>query len=206
MLTTDAFASGLLKNAAQAATAIRTSHVALKVELSEALNKIDGDAEQLKQVLINLVQNARQALADKPGEIFIETLRPERFGEFRGADFVEIHVTDDGPGIPVDQQLHIFVPFFTTKQKGTGLGLAICQRIVKNHGGSIGVQSKVGEGTTFVIRLPGLPTEVLPAETPLPEGTPLPGTVQPPLPKALLELGESSERPSRKDKKKRRAG
>jgi signal transduction histidine kinase len=181
------------------------SHITLKVELGEALNKIDGDAEQLKQVLINLVQNARQALGDKPGEISIETLRPERFGEFRGSDFVEIHVADDGPGIPIDQQLHIFVPFFTTKQKGTGLGLAICQRIVKNHGGSIIVQSKVGEGTTFVIRLPSLPTEALPAETPQPEGTPLPGTVQAPLPK-LEAANETQERPARKDKKKRRAG
>ena len=63
-------------------------------------------------------------------------MRPERFSDFRGSDdVVEIHVTDNGPGIPPDQQLHIFVPFFTTKQKGTGLGLAICQRIVKNHGG-----------------------------------------------------------------------
>ena len=53
-----------------------------------------------------------------------------------GDEFVEVHVADTGPGIPPDQQPHIFVPFFTTKQKGTGLGLAICQRIVKNHGGT----------------------------------------------------------------------
>lgn len=179
-------------------------HIILKVELGEALHKIDGDAEQLKQVLINLVQNAGQALGDKPGEISIRTLRPERFGEFRGADFVEIDVTDNGPGIPTDQQLHIFVPFFTTKQKGTGLGLAICQRIVKNHGGSIAVTSKVGEGTTFVVRLPALPTEQPPAETPQPDGTPLPGTVSAPPPKE--DAPEPGERRSRKDKKKRKAG
>ena len=177
------------------------AHISLKVELGDALHKIDGDAEQLKQVLINLVQNARQALGDKAGEILIRTLKPERFGEFRGAEFVEIDVTDNGPGIPTDQQLHIFVPFFTTKQKGTGLGLAICQRIVKNHGGSIAVQSKVGEGTTFVVRLPALPTEAPPAETPQPDGTPLPGALVSPLAKE----DPAGNRQSRKDKKKRTA-
>jgi len=174
------------------------ANISLTVELGDALNKIDGDAEQLKQVLINLVQNARQALGDKKGEIVIRTLKPERFGELRGAEFVEIDVSDNGPGIPNDQQLHIFVPFFTTKSKGTGLGLAICQRIVKNHGGSIAVQSKVGEGTTFVVRLPTLPTEAPMAETPLPDGTPLPGSINPPV------LKDEPSRQSRKDKKKRK--
>ncbi|MBS1152096.1 MAG: zraS4, partial [Myxococcaceae bacterium] len=178
-------------------------HISLSTELGEALHRIDGDAEQLKQVLINLVQNARQALGDKAGAILIRTLKPERFGEFRGTDFVEIDVTDNGPGIPTDQQPNIFVPFFTTKSKGTGLGLAICQRIVKNHGGSIAVQSKVGEGTTFVVRLPALPIEPLPAETPLPEGTPLPGTLVPPLTKE--DPIDPNDRRSRKDKKKRKA-
>ncbi len=179
-------------------------NIVVKVELAEALHKIDGDAEQLKQVLINLVQNAGQAIGDKPGEITIRTLKPERFGEFRGAEFVEIDVTDNGPGIPTDQQLHIFVPFFTTKQKGTGLGLAICQRIVKNHGGTIAVQSKVGEGTTFVLRLPSLPAEGPAAETPVPDGTPLPGALVPP----VVQNEPEPEKLSRKEKetKKRKAG
>ncbi|NRD68478.1 GAF domain-containing protein, partial [Corallococcus exiguus] len=133
----------------------------LAVELDLRLPRSEGDAEQLKQVLINLVQNAVQALGPQPGRITVRTEKPERFGDLRsaGGEFVEVRVSDDGPGIPADQQTHIFVPFFTTKQKGTGLGLAICQRIVKNHGGSISVQSKMGEGTTFIIRLPALPSE-----------------------------------------------
>lgn len=181
--------------------------IELKMELSDAVHRVDADAEQLKQVLINLVQNAIQAIGEeKRGSIVVRTVRPERFSDFRHQDFVEIHVTDDGPGIPADQQLNIFVPFFTTKQKGTGLGLAICQRIVKNHGGNITVQSRVNEGTSFVIRLPALAESQPPVvETPAPEGTPYPGTLQPPaLPEPQPKDSLPSE-PKKKKEKKRRA-
>ena len=153
------------------------ANIALAVELDLQLPNADADAEQLKQVLINLVQNAVQALNSREGRITVRTEKPERFGEFRagGGEFVEVQVSDTGPGIPPDQQQHIFVPFYTTKQKGTGLGLAICQRIVKNHGGSISVQSKVNEGTTFIIRLPALPPEQTPEGLPA-DGTPSPAT------------------------------
>ncbi len=149
--------------------------VKLEVQLHESLGRVDADAEQLKQVLINLVQNAVQALDEKGGHLTVRTDRQDRFSEFRGSasETIEVHVIDDGPGIPGDQQLNIFVPFFTTKQKGTGLGLAICQRIVKNHGGSVTVQSRIGEGAHFTIRLPGIPVE-LPAHTPPIDGTPFP--------------------------------
>ena len=174
-------------------------NVTLKEELSGVLPRVDADAEQLKQVLINLVQNAIQAIGDKPGELVIRTSKPERFGDFRAAEQVELQVTDNGPGIPVDQQLNIFVPFFTTKQKGTGLGLAICQRIVKNHGGTITVQSKVGEGSTFIIRLPSLPDEHPAAETPPIEGTPMPTVPAP-------TVVQKETKPSRRDRKKQKAG
>jgi signal transduction histidine kinase len=165
--------------------------IELKVELEEVLPRVDGDSEQLRQVLINLVQNAMHATEETGGLITVRTVRPDRFSEFRtqqGSESVEVHVSDTGPGIPQEQQPHIFVPFYTTKQKGTGLGLAICQRIVKNHGGTLGVQSKVGEGTTFIIRLPSLPGEQPPVtdsstEAPLPDGTPFPST-RPALPAA----------------------
>lgn len=140
------------------------ANLQLKVELAESLNKVDGDAEQLKQVLINLVQNAIQAMKDQPGSLTVRTVKPERFGDFRANDIIEVQVSDTGPGIAPEHLRSIFVPFFTTKEKGTGLGLAICQRIVKNHGGAISVQSRVGEGTTFFIRLPALPAET-PATT-----------------------------------------
>lgn len=187
--------------------------IAIKVELAEALSKVDADAEQLKQVLINLVQNAVQAFGDKSGTITIRTQRLERFSEFRGSsnETLEVQVIDDGPGIPSDQQLNIFVPFFTTKQKGTGLGLAICQRIVKNHGGVVAVQSKVGEGSTFVVRLPALPSDTSAlVSTPSPDGTPFPDTLSlgPPATSITQELVPPSpeKKPRRHDKKKRRAG
>ncbi len=173
-------------------------NVTIKEELADGLPKVDADAEQLKQVLINLVQNAVQALGEQQGEISIRTSRPERFGDLRTPDLIELQVTDNGPGIPNDQQLNIFVPFFTTKQKGTGLGLAICQRIVKNHGGTITVQSRVGEGSTFTIRLPSLAEDQPPTETPPLEGTPMPAL---PPPKVV----QKETRQSRRDKKKQKA-
>ena len=151
----------------------------LSVDLAAALPPVEGEPEQLKQVLINLVQNGIQALGSRGGIIRVRTRGPEPLPDLRGgAEFVELEVTDDGPGIPTEQQPHIFVPFYTTKQKGTGLGLAICQRIVKNHGGSISVQSRVGEGTTFVVRLPALGPTTGPRVVEIPrDGTPAPGEV-----------------------------
>jgi signal transduction histidine kinase len=186
--------------------------IELKLELREGLGKVEADAEQLKQVLINLVQNALEAIGPSHGEISIRTSRPERFSDFRVAETVEVQVTDTGPGIPTDQQLHIFVPFFTTKQKGTGLGLAICQRIVKNHGGSISVQSRVGEGSTFVIRLPTLMDEAPEPVVPV-DGTPTPVSASITGPYPVVEEkppsagvgGAEGERKSRREKKKRRA-
>jgi two-component system, NtrC family, sensor histidine kinase HydH len=170
--------------------------ISLNVELAPALQKVEADAEQLKQVLINLVQNGFQAIGQAPGRIEVKTVRPDRFSEFRSStEYVEVHVTDNGPGIPADQQTNIFVPFYTTKQKGTGLGLAICQRIVKNHGGTVAVQSKVGEGSTFVIRLPAIPEA--PAEVSS-DGTPSPET-------ALAQRpAEGTSKKSRR--RRRRAG
>ncbi len=173
------------------------SHVTIKEDFAEGLPRVDADAEQLKQVLINLVQNAVQAMGERKGTITLRTSRPERFGDFRAPEQVELQVSDDGPGIPADQQLNIFVPFFTTKQKGTGLGLAISQRIVKNHGGTISVQSRQGEGSTFTIRLPSLSEETAPAETPQIDGTPMP---------ALPPPGVTKDKPSRRDRKKQKAG
>ncbi len=105
------------------------------------------DAQQLKQVFLNLLLNALQAVGDF-GVIRLVT-------EAQG-DFVQIRVEDDGCGIPEQQIEQIFDPFFTTRRTGTaaGLGLAHCYQIVRHHRGEITVQSKVGAGTTFCIRLP----------------------------------------------------
>jgi two-component system NtrC family sensor kinase len=105
------------------------------------------DAQQLRQVFLNLLINALQAVGDY-GVIRLVT-------DAQG-DFVRIRVEDDGCGIPEDQIERIFDPFYTTRRTGTaaGLGLAHCYQIVRHHGGEITVTSKVGVGTTFCIRLP----------------------------------------------------
>lgn len=108
---------------------------------------IDGD--QLRQVLLNLLQNAAQAMKGQ-GTITVRT-RARRRGE---QTWVAISVEDEGPGISRAARQNIFLPFFTTKEKGTGLGLAICQRIVQGAGGRIEVRSREGEGTTFDVVLP----------------------------------------------------
>lgn len=136
------------------------ANVAIEAHLDRALPRAQSDAEQLKQVVINLVQNAVQAMPDG-GRIAITTSSTgDDPGGFRlhgrGSEQVEIRIRDTGPGIPEDQREHVFVPFFTTKQKGTGLGLAISQRIIRSHGGGIALTSKPGEGTEFVVRLPAV--------------------------------------------------
>jgi len=148
--------------------------VLIELDLADDLPQVRCDADQLKQVIINLAINAVQAMA-KGGTLTFSTRRP-RAGEWRFqdevpraiGDQVEIRVSDTGEGIPEEVRSHIFIPFYTTKKKGTGLGLAICQRIVKNHGGTIEVHSRLGEGSQFVLRLP---TNV---DKPVLEGTPLP--------------------------------
>jgi signal transduction histidine kinase len=124
----------------------------VKVErrLAVPLPAVAADANQLQQVLLNLLNNARDALGDH-GEIHVETgPAPTRPG------WVRLAVTDTGPGIPPDLLGRVFVPFFTTKPGGTGLGLPISYRIVKDHGGLLEVQSEPGAGTAFSILLPAL--------------------------------------------------
>jgi signal transduction histidine kinase len=166
------------------------ANVQVEWDLAADLPQVTCDADQLKQVFINLALNAVQAMPSG-GTLTILTRRP-RAGEWRFqdevpraiGDQVEIRVIDTGEGISEDVRSHIFVPFYTTKKKGTGLGLAICQRIIKNHGGSIEVESRAGEGTAFIIRLPTNTDKAVFEGTPLPsikptlaqelDGTPVP--------------------------------
>lgn len=135
--------------------------IALRVQVQPDLF-VRGDAVQLEQVLLNLLINARQAMAGKAGSLTIKAARVEGSGEVR------IQVIDTGPGIPGRLLSRIFEPFFTTKgtarrgeAKGTGLGLAICKEIVEHHRGQIAVESEVGKGTTFTIVLPAAPAAVV---------------------------------------------
>ncbi len=155
-------------------------HVSMRLELATGLRRVEGDPEHLKQVLINLVQNAIQALGQRKGIITVTTRHPLGVEDLRGSpDGVELIVADNGPGIPSEQQQHLFVPFYTTKEKGTGLGLAICQRIIRNHGGTIAAKSRAGEGTSFVIRLPSLVPQDAGDAPPNPGATLLPVAVKP---------------------------
>ncbi len=134
--------------------------VKLTVELAPELPRVSCDPEQLRQVFLNLGLNAMQAMPEG-GELRISTrLARDEVALWRDtprrSDLVEVRFRDSGPGVPEDAREHIFVPFYTTKEKGTGLGLAICQRLVKTHGGTIGVRSAPGEGAEFVIALPAL--------------------------------------------------
>ena len=110
---------------------------------------VHADAEQLQQVLINLVRNGAEAM-DGRGNVHISTR--QRRG--KGVRLVEIDVSDAGPGIPRQARRNLFVPFFTTKANGTGLGLAVTDRIVQSMGGRIEVTSPDEGGATFTVILP----------------------------------------------------
>lgn len=123
------------------------------------------DAAQIKQVLVNLVKNAMQAMT-RGGTLTLQT--------GRSPEAVWVSVADTGTGIPPETVNRVFEPFFTTKDKGTGLGLMIVQRIVQEHGGRIELESHQGEGTTFRIWLPLREREpLLLAAAPAPPPTPV---------------------------------
>lgn len=128
----------------------RVNNIEVKAVLDPHLPETMADPSQIQQVFVNIVNNAHQAMKEKEGPRML-TLRTGREG-----DRLRIELGDTGPGIPLDQQGHVFEPFYTTKSetKGTGLGLSISYGIVKAHGGKMEFKSTIGEGTTFIIELP----------------------------------------------------
>jgi two-component system NtrC family sensor kinase len=131
-------------------------NIEIRTELDPTLPQVWGDADLIKQVVLNIVVNATQAIADN-GKIVVRTrLVAAAKGAPDAPPTVEIAISDDGCGIPEANLQRIFDPFFTTKEvgKGTGLGLSVSYGIVKAHGGAIKVESVVGEGTTFRVQLP----------------------------------------------------
>jgi len=146
-------------------------NVLVRVERADRVPELYLDHDQILQVLLNIIMNALQALA-RGGEILL-TVGParkssvERGGLGRRAtdrlvsrrqgppqDVLELRVRDNGPGIPAAVKARVFDPFYTTRSQGTGLGLSICQSIVREHGGSISIESTVGQGTTVIVDLP----------------------------------------------------
>jgi two-component system, NtrC family, sensor histidine kinase HydH len=145
----------------------------LDLDLAETDIIVRVDAEQLKQVIINLVNNAIQAM-EGAGRVLVAT-RVRLVGTRQQA---EIRVIDVGPGISDQVQRSLFVPFFTTKATGTGLGLAISERIVQAMSGRIEVSSRSGAGATFTVLLPAAdePNSVLGGTAPVTAVAALPGS------------------------------
>ncbi len=124
--------------------------VKVKVERKERLPRILADPDQLKEVFVNLIVNACDAIVDG-GQIVIHEEFPAK-NAF--SNNLIIKVSDNGPGVPASIGEKLFQPFFSTKEEGTGLGLSIATRIVEEHGGKIAVESHEGPGATFKITLP----------------------------------------------------
>jgi PAS domain S-box-containing protein len=134
------------------ASVIRRKDITVDMKLDDKLPKVAADAKQMQQVFINLITNAADSI-DASGTIKIKTYteKPTHYSEGK---YVVVSIGDSGCGIPPEDLPKIFNPFFTRKPEGTGLGLPITQRILHNHNGVIDVESSVGKGTTFYIKLP----------------------------------------------------
>jgi two-component system NtrC family sensor kinase len=131
----------------------RHSNVEIHTNLQDDLPTANLSPSEFQQVLLNLINNSLDAMGDKGGTVSI-TSKVD-------GEYALVEVADDGPGIPQANLPRVFEPFFTTKPvgKGTGLGLSICYGLVKKMGGAIEVESELGAGTTFRIRIP-LPEQI----------------------------------------------
>ena len=129
---------------------MRTSNIEVQRQFDPALPKILGDSHQFQQVVLNILNNARQAIETTGSNGMI------RIGTECNGAHVRIIVEDNGPGIQPENLTKVFDPFFTTKAvgKGTGLGLSLCYGIIREHGGIITAQSLPGRGATFIIEVP----------------------------------------------------
>jgi signal transduction histidine kinase len=135
--------------AAEGARANRT--VLLRLALDRRLPAITADAGRLRQVLHNLLLNARDALVETPRPVIRLTTRTL---EETGRRYIELAIQDNGPGFPAELLPRLFEPYVTTKEKGTGLGLAIVKRIVEEHSGQIHAENLADGGACITMRLP----------------------------------------------------
>ncbi len=149
-------------------------NVTLRCDFEPDLPHVEVDATQIRQVIMNLITNASDAIGDQRGKIQIVVRSFE--GQPRGlagamaaenlpeGHYVQIQVQDDGCGMSEKTLAKIFDPFFTTKEHGRGLGLSACLGIVSSHHGSLGIESRTGSGTTFRVLLPASSRRSLPAQ------------------------------------------
>jgi PAS domain S-box-containing protein len=155
--------SGLLMNAVS--TMLKDSNIKAEFNIPDGLHLAAIDEAQMKQVIHNLVINAKEAMPNG-GTLTVrgENLRISAHDTYpmREGDYLRISIRDTGAGIPAENLAKIFDPYYSTKdtysQKGLGLGLAVCYSIIKRHDGLMTVESQVGEGTTFYIYLPAVKT------------------------------------------------
>ena len=137
----------------QVATLIESNALLNNVVLDTELGKEDvfvfADSNQLKQVLINIMKNAIEAMQDTVHSQLHLKLGLQQ-------EFVSIQISDNGSGISKQHMDRVGEPFFTTKESGTGLGLSVCLKIIQHHGGTLSIESEEGQGSTFEIKLPRL--------------------------------------------------
>lgn len=143
-----------LKDVAElAAPGLSRRGVSVGIDVAPSVRQFSLDPAQIRQVLVNLIANAADGIGNHGAIRILATPFPEGEG-------LILAVEDDGQGIGEDELAMIFEPFFTTKLHGTGLGLAVARRIVEEHGGTIRVSSRQGEGTTVFVLLPALPDDL----------------------------------------------
>jgi PAS domain S-box-containing protein len=139
-----------------------SKHATLEADLSMDLPAVRANSAQLRQIVMNLITNASDAIGDRDGVIHVTTRSVEIGRNLEGfsdrwaeGDYVQLEVSDTGCGMSPETLAKVFDPFFTTKRAGHGLGLAVVQGIVHGLGGAIHLKSDEGKGTTFQILLPG---------------------------------------------------
>jgi PAS domain S-box-containing protein len=158
--------------------ALRGSNIRGIIDIQDSIWSMEADESQLSQVLNNLLLNAEQAMPTG-GEVTIrvenETLLHDNPQQLPPGDYIRIAVEDSGCGIPHENLVRVFDPYFTTKPKGSGLGLASVYSIIKKHGGAVEVSSTKGVGTAFNIHIPAVPDK-LPEDAALNESEELRGS------------------------------
>ncbi|HWA86954.1 MAG TPA: response regulator [Opitutus sp.] len=159
--------NALMRQTAELLRSVISKKARLEISLCDGSLFASADSTQLKQVVINLVANASDALGDKPGDIRIVTTserltsagleKEYRTAGLTGGDYIHLTVSDTGCGMTPETITRAFDPFFTTKFIGRGLGLAAVRGIVRGHHGTLRVESALGKGTTFHVLLPCIP-------------------------------------------------